>query len=134
MSIPDPIGEIVDLLLDDSNVAELADENVFGGGLPATARASMPQAAVVVKPAGGPGKRGYNRHRTTRVDTVCYGSTLKESWDVHLAVREVLEGLRRDGSIFWVIVSSDGTNAIDPVEQWPTCFASYNVMSADEAD
>jgi hypothetical protein len=130
VTIPDPISDLVALLREDSAVAALAGENVFGGGLPHDARIAMPQPAVVVKPAGGPGRRGYNLYRTTRIDTVCYGTTLKQSWDLHLAVRELLEELRRPGAIFWVTVSSDGANAIDPVEQWPTCFASYLVMSA----
>lgn len=130
MTIPDPIGDIITLLLADNAVTTLVDTNVFGGGLSDAARAGMPQPAVVVKPAGGAGRRGFELYRTTRVDTVCYGTTLKQSWDIHLAVREVLEELDRPGSIFWARIASDGANAIDPVEQWPTCFASYTVMSA----
>lgn len=131
--IPDPIGELVVLLKADAAVAAIAGARVFSGGLPESGRGSMPQACVVVSPAGGPGRLGYNRYRRTRVDTTCYGVSLKESWDLHLVVREVLELLRRNGSIFWAEISSDGANALDPVEQWPTCYASYVVMSADEA-
>jgi hypothetical protein len=132
--IPDPISEIVALLQADDDVSALTAGLVFGGGLPVNARADMPQPAVVVTAAGGPGRRGYNRYRRTRVDTTCYGQTLKESWDLHLAVRELLEGLGRTGSIFWAQTISDGANGIDRVEQWPTCFASYLVMSAAAAD
>ncbi len=134
MTVPDPISEIIALLEGDNDVFALCGDNVFGGGLPADARAALPQATVVVTAAGGPGRRGYNRYRSTRVDTTCYGSTLKESWDLHLAVREVLEGIRRSGSLFWAQTIADGANAIDKVEQWPTCFASYLVMSAADTD
>jgi hypothetical protein len=134
VSVPDPIGELVALLLDDSEVAEIAGQNVFGGGLPAEVRADMPQAAVVVTAAGGPGRRGYNRYRVTRVDTTCYGQTLKESWDLHAVVRELLENLRRSGALFWAQTISDGVNGIDPKERWPTCFAGYQVLSASDTD
>ncbi len=135
MTIPDPIAEIVALLLNDLDVTDLVGDLVFGGGLTSEARKDMPQPAVIVSAAGGPGRRGYIRTRRTRVDTSCYGTTLKQSWDVHLAVREVLENLRRpSATLFWAETISDGANAIDPHEQWPVCFASYMVMSADAAD
>jgi len=134
MTIPDPIAEIVALLQADLDVSEIAAGNVFGGGLPQTVREQMPVAAVVVTAAGGPGRRGYLRYRRTRIDTTCYGETLKQSWDLHAAVREVLETLDRDGSLFWAQTITDGVNAIDRVEQWPTCYAGYMVMSAADSD
>lgn len=134
MSIPDPIAEIVALVAADADVAAICADNVFGGGIPISVKEQMPQAAVVVTASGGPGRRGYTRYRETRVDTTCYGQTLKESWDLHLAVREVLENLRRSGSLFWARTITDGTNAIERTEQWPTCFAGYLVMSADATD
>jgi len=129
MTTPDPVSEIVALLKADAGVAALAAARVYSGGLP-TNGLSMPQAAVVVSPAGGPGRRAFLPYRNTRVDTTCYGATLHGSWQLHLAVREVLENMGRSGSLFSAIVSSDGANAIDPVELWPVCYASYVVMSA----
>lgn len=131
MTIPDPIGDLVSLLAADTATKALVGSRVYGGGLPPNL--SMPQPAVVVKAAGGAGRRGYNKYRTTRIDTVCYGTTLKQAWSVHLAAREVLEGLDRPGSVFWVTASFDGASALDPVTQWPTCYASYTVMSATVA-
>lgn len=133
MTIPDPIGDIVKLLKADTAVAASAGTRVYAGGIPEKQQAAMPQATVVVKAAGGPGRRGYNRYRQTRIDTICYGADPHESWLLHCAVREVLELLRMTGAIFWATPSSDGTNAIDPTTQWPTCFASYIVQSATEA-
>lgn len=134
MAPPDPIAELVALLSGDDDVSALAESGIFGGGLPPTVREDMPNPAVVVTAAGGPGRRGYNRYRTTRIDTACYGKTLKQSSDLHLAVREVLENIRRNGSLFWAHTITDGTNALDPVSQWPTCLAGYLVMSADQTD
>lgn len=130
MTIPDPISEIVALLEVNAAVTALVGDRIHGGALSKATREAMPQAAVVVTPAGGVGRKGYTLVRRGRVDTVCYGASLIESWKVHLAVREVLENLRRDGSLLWAEISSDGANALDPAELWPICFASYTVMSA----
>lgn len=134
MTIPDPVGELVALLKNDAAVTDLAGENLFGGGLPPDVRVEMPLAVVVVTAAGGPGRRSYSRYRRGRIDTACYGQTLKESWDLHAAVREVLEGIRRSGSLLWAQTISDGANGIDPRERWPTCLASYQVLSATDTD
>lgn len=130
MTIPDPIAEIIALLEVDAAVIALVGDRIYGGGLSEATRAAMPQTAVVVTPAGGTGRPGYTLTRFGRVDTICYGATLHESWQVHLAVREVLENLDRDGALFWAEISSDGANALDPAELWPTCYASYSVLSA----
>lgn len=127
MSPPDPISLILDLLKADAGVAALTSL-VYGGGVPAGVQ--MPQAAVVVKPAGGPGRKGFEGWRRGRIDTVCYGATLLASWELHLAVREALENMLRSGALFSVEVSSDGANALDPTELWPVCYASYVVLSA----
>lgn len=129
MAVPDPIAELVALLANTETVTTLAS-GVYGGGLPDTAKAVMPTGVVVVKPAGGPGRKGFLLYRRGRVDIVCMAATLYQSWQLHLAVRETLENLQRTGSLIDVAVVSDGTNAIDPLTQWPTCYASYQVTSA----
>lgn len=132
MTIPDPISEIIGLLKGDTAVDALVDGRV-GREITESENAAMPRAAVVVTPVGGPGRHGRLRIRYTRVDTTCFGATLKESWTLHLAVREVLESMGRDGALKDAEITSDGTNARDPVTQWPTCYASYRVMSATES-
>lgn len=133
MTIPDPIALIVDLLAHDVGVIDLAGTRVHGGALSAATRAAMPQTAVVVSPAGGPGRPGFMGIRRNRIDTVCYGETLHQAWLLHLAVREALETLRVDGAVRSLEISSDGANALDPVELWPTCYASYTVLSTVSA-
>lgn len=129
---PDPIAEIVAYLLADTAVQAIAGERVFGE-LPRDVNASMPVAAVVVTPAGGPGRPGVTKIRRTRVDTTCYGATVNAAWKLHLAVREALETLeRREGALISIEITSDGSAARDPVTQWPTCYASYSVLSDTE--
>jgi hypothetical protein len=130
MTIADPISDIRTLLLADTAVAGLVDTRVFGGELPEAESAQMPRAAVVVSPAGGPGRPKFMKIRHTRVDTICYGATLHDSWQLHLAVREALETLARpSGSVKAIEMSAEAANARDPVKQWPTCYASYRVLS-----
>lgn len=130
MSIPDPIAELTDMLLADTAVVALVDENVFGGELPVELNVSMPVAAVVLSPAGGPGRRRALKLRRTRVDTTCYGPTLEDAWALHTAVREALENMARTSTLLDVETSSDGSLARDATTQWPTCYASYLVLSA----
>jgi hypothetical protein len=134
VTIPDPIAELVALLQADPDVSALTGANVFGGELTREAKQAMPIAAVVVAPSGGPGRRGYLRVRRGRIDTICYGESLKQCSDLHAAVREVLENIRRSGSILWAQTIADGTARREPHTEWPICFASYQVMSATDAD
>lgn len=130
MTIPDPIKDIRDLLLADAGVAALAGTRVFHSELPESESTLMPRQAVVVAQAGGPGRPKTLKVRTTRLDTICYGATLYESYELHLAVREALETMsRRSQSAISVEMVSDGQNARDPLKQWPVCFASYRLLS-----
>lgn len=128
--IPDPIGELATMLAADTAVAALADTHVYGGELPRALNGDTPPTAVVLSPAGGPGRRKSLKIRFTRVDTICYGPTLEEAWALHLAVREALETMTRTTTLFSVETSSDGALARDATTQWPTCYASYGVLSA----
>lgn len=131
MTIPDPIADIRALILADPTVEGLVGaEGVYHSELPDSVSATMPKQAVVVAQAGGPGRHKTLKTRTIRLDTLCYGATLYESWTLHLAVREVVETLaRRSNSVISVETISDGANARDPLKQWPLCFASYRVLT-----
>lgn len=133
MTIPDPVALARVLLLADAAVAALVGENVYGGELPDSLNAAMPAKAVVITPAGGPGRRGTLAYRRNRIDTVCYGATLEDAWSVHLAVREALETMTASGALRSIETSSDGTLARDPRTEWPSCYASYLVGSVTAA-
>ena len=129
MTIPDPIGDLVALLKADAGVTAITSR-VFSGGLSQAQQASMPEATVVVKPAGGPGRPKLMLIRRTIVDTVIYGNDLKTAWQLHLAVREALETLRvPTGSVKTIEMASDAALAVDQMTQWPTCYASYHVLA-----
>ena len=130
MTIPDPIADIRALLVADAGVSALVGERVYHSELPESESPNMPQQAVVVAQAGGPGRPKKLKTRTIRLDTICYGATLYESLQLHLVVREALETLSvPTGSVKSVETVSDGQNARDPLKQWPVCFASYRLLS-----
>lgn len=130
MTIPDPIADIRALLAADAGVSGLVGTRVFHSELPESESPNMPQQAVVIAQAGGPGRPKTLKTRTIRLDTICYGATLYESLQLHLAVREALETLAKtSGSVKSIETVSDGQNARDPLKQWPVCFASYRVLT-----
>lgn len=133
MTIPDPIGDLAALLAADTGVTALAGTRVFSGGIPQAKQAGMPQATVVIKPAGGPGRPKLMLIRRITLDTICYAASLHEAWQLHLAVRESLETLGRPtGSVKTVEMASEAALAIDSSTQWPTCYASYRVLSTTQ--
>lgn len=129
MTIADPVQLIIDLLLAESSVTDLVDDRV-GREIPEGDGNLMPRACIIVTRAGGRGRRGTLKLREARIDTACYGATLKESGAVHDAVRELLEEYVHDGDLITVETSSDGVNARHPDTQWPVCYASYRVTTA----
>lgn len=130
MTIPDPVADIREILLADTGVSGLVSERVYHSELPDAESQNMPQQAVVVAQAGGPGRQKTLKIRVIRLDTLCYGATLYESYELHQAVREVVETLsRRSNSVISVETISDGQNARDPLKQWPVCLASYRVLT-----
>ena len=130
MSIPDPIADVRQVLLDDAAVTDLVGDRVYHSELPETESANMPEQAVVLALAGGPGRPKNMQMRHLRLDTLCYGATLYESQQLHAAVREALETIdRRSDSAISVETASDGQNGRDPLKQWPVCLASYRLLS-----
>lgn len=131
MTIPDPLADIRALLLGDTAVEALVGTRVFVAEIPEAQSAGMPQKTVVISPAGGPGRPKGLKIRHLRIDTICYGATLRESKDVHDAVREALETLSiPTGSVKTIEMAADAQNARDLVKQWPTCYASYLALTA----
>lgn len=131
MTIPDPIADLRAILLADTTVEGLVGaEGVYHSELPDVVSSTMPKQAVVLAQAGGQGRYKTLKARTLRLDTICYGATLFESYELHQAVREVLETLaKRSNSVISAETISDGANARDPLKQWPVCFASYRLLT-----
>jgi hypothetical protein len=89
----------------------------------------------VLKPAGGPGARGYQLFGKKRIDVTCYGTTLDESWEIYLAVQPRLHQLKRvvlqNVLLHEATEESAGSSGIDPFTQWPTTYSSWLLLAAD---
>lgn len=133
----DPIAAIRTVLLADPAVTALVDTRVHGGEVPAAEVKNMARACVVLNPSGGPGGEGYNEFGKQRIDTLCYGATLMEAWQVHLAVYTVLKQLRRQKAANVLLHSADpaskGASGRDPVTQWPVTLSSWLVLASEVA-
>jgi hypothetical protein len=139
----DPIRAVRAFLLADDDIADLVDTRIFGAAVPEELEDGMPQACIVLNPAGG-GLigRAYQNYGDTRIDVYCYGATLHEAHEVYLAVYGALKHLRREQVfvdlsdsvlLHWARASSKGVLATDPMTQWPTCLSSWQVLAAEVA-
>lgn len=137
MSAADPIAAIRTILLDDTTVAGLVSTRVYGGEIPDAQVKNMEETCIVIKGAGGPANPGggYQQYGKHRLDIVCYGASLNESWGVYLAAYAALKAIRRIVSEHVLVHSADvsakGTTARDPIKLWPTTYSSWLVLIAE---
>lgn len=140
MSDPvDPIAGVVAFLKADSAVSARTSGRVFGGELPRDQDTSMPRTCIVVLPAGGPRALGtaYQEYGDSRMDVLCYGSTLHEAWLTFLEARAALKALQREVHasvlLHWARESAGGHTGLDPETQWPSAVGSFQVLAAEVA-
>lgn len=130
----DPVDAVAQLLIADAAVQAIAGDNVFSGELPAELNAQMPTAAIVLNPSGGPGRRSYQQFGAKRIDVICYGPTVGQSWLLYLAAEGLLEAIERIVSqgvlLHSATCSSRGATAKDPVKEWPTTYSSWLVTAS----
>lgn len=141
MSAADPLEALRSILLADATVTGLVGDRVRCLSLHAddekalTAQTSC--AAIRLKPAGGPGARGYQQFGKRRVDITCYGASVDESYDVYLAVQPILHQLERVtvGTVLIHSATEESSAAVgvNPLTQWPETYSSWLVLAADVA-
>jgi len=137
MTDADPLAAVRALLEADAAVAAIVGTRVSGGELPEAETKNMPRPNIVLKPAGGPGEPGggYQDYGKTRIDVICYGSTLNDSWLLYLAAYTALKAISRVKSSGVLLhsaqVSSKGSTARDPVKQWPVTYSSWLVLASE---
>jgi hypothetical protein len=135
----DPVAAIRALLLADADTHALVGDQGVVDEIDEAIAPSMPKAIIVLKPSGGPGSPGggYQQYGASRIDLICYGATLYESYHVYLAVYGMLKHLHRVVSQGVLIHSatpqSKGSTARDPLNQWPVTYSSWVVLAAETA-
>lgn len=119
------------------DVADYVTDRVYVGELPEAQAKTMPRAAIVLSPSGGPPDSGYIPLARQRMDTRCYGGTPLEAMRVHLAMHEVLKYLVRGVRLNCLIHSVElngGPVSLrdnDIGAEWPMVFASYTVLASE---
>jgi hypothetical protein len=130
----DVIPALKDILLADSTVSDLVVKRI-GMEVPEADAENMPVAAIVLKPSGGPGNGGYQTTGKKRVDVICYGESLEDSWAVYLAAEAALNAIKRNVSQRVLVHSADvqakGSTARDPVKKWPVTYSSWLVLASE---
>lgn len=135
----DPIAALRTILLADPDLDTAVNGQVYGGEIPEAESKSMPVAAVVLRPAGGPSTPGggYQQFGKQRVDVVCYGHTLSESYAIDRLVYPILNAIQRQVADSVLVHSATceakAATARDPLKQWPTTYSSWLVLAAEVA-
>lgn len=141
MAVPDPVAALIAFLRADSNVAALVGTRVFAPELPRNQTGNMPQACIVIRPAGG-GFLGqaYEDYGDVRFDIDCYASDDRNphsGWTLYLAVYEALKHMRRsvqaDVLLHWAKSSSKGITLRDPDTDWAYTASSWQVFVSEVA-
>lgn len=137
MTPVNPLDGLGAILKADPDLAALVGASVFWPSLPRQTDPAMPAPAVVIRPAGGYMRYGGGTLPIgdPRVDTDCYGATLAQSWQVHLAVLTAFKRTIRATAggvlVHSVTVSSGGVTSVDPDTQWPLTIASYTAVISE---
>lgn len=137
MTVPDPLAALVAFVAGDAEVAALVGARVFGQELPAGEVQQMPRPCVVLQTAGGFGERGEAPVQRVRVDARCYGRTLHEAMQVHLAVygalrKRLLRSQQGDALLHSAILEGGPSPLRDPDADWPFVLSSWQIIAADE--
>lgn len=136
----DIIGAVAAYLKTDAHVAELIEDRLFIGRIPhAQVEAEdtfRPRKMIVIRQAGGVGKRDLLPIDFQRMDVICYGETMFDADSVRRAVWDVLTRLDRvrsgDVLIHHVNPVSGALSSVDPDIVWPIVVQSYQVLAATE--
>lgn len=131
---------ILALQSSDTMIATLGGTaRVHGSELPASRVASMPEACIVVKAAGGgigPGTSDTLPISVRRVDVFCYARTPLEASNVALAAVNTLKIWRRRTiqrhMVHWFNHASGPVSFRDPSGDWPCEIVTFQVQLADE--
>lgn len=140
MAQPDPVRALVAYLRAQPGIAGLAGSRVFTEELPQTENVRMPQAAVVVSPAGGGLIGNAQLYGDRRVAIVCYGTTTATARTLYNEVRAAMKNLRRElvsdtattrVLLHWARISAEGSSGRDVATNWPVCTSSWQILAAD---
>ena len=113
---------------------------VFRPSLPQAQDRLMPQACIVVRPAGGYKLYGVGALPVADpvLDLTCYGAVSQQSYELTLAAARVLRALRmsvwEQTKLFWCRIAGGPIPLPDNQTLWPACWLGVQVMHAEAAE
>ena len=131
-NIVDPIGAACATLGEGAALGEVVGDRIFGGSLPANRAEWMPQACIVVQPAGS-GTQGdvddTLAREVIRVDVVAWGKTEREAFvaseAAHHAAKYARRGVRGNVLVHSFIRQAGPIQFRDQDTDWPAVVRTY---------
>lgn len=130
----------IEVLREQSRVADIVGTRIFGSKIPADTSAVMPVGCIVVKRNGvasGIGASDRIEWTRARIDVFAYGRTDYEAEQVGLSAHHALKRFNGgsvvgDGVLVRTITHTAGPIQIeDPDTGWPALIYTYEVLHAD---
>jgi len=126
---------LIEILIDDTDVAALVGTRVFGIELSRSETNSQPRKAIVLSLAGGPGSSDYVEQSQNTVDMLCYGETPFEAERVRRTAHPVLKQITRvirAGVLIHSAISVGGPTTLrDRDTDWPISLETWQVSAAE---
>lgn len=124
-----------EILLEDPTVTALTGQNIYDYELPLEIDDTMTVKAVVITPAGGPGRFNNLAIHDQRITIRSYAETGSLAAQVDKAVfmcfKNMTPRTRNNTFVHWCNPSVAGISLRDPALEWSYSVSSYVVRSAD---
>lgn len=133
--VKDPVGILVQHLLDQTDLTDLVDKRIFGGAVPPLSADF--DSMVVIRLSGGPPEIYQEVISKPRFEIRTYGLTDEKATEVHWRVYRLINGklniLANDGRILSIWVSSNGALLYDQTLNRPFVVTFYESIVQLEA-
>jgi hypothetical protein len=99
----------------------------------------MPQACIVVRPAGGYKLFGTGLMPVAdpTLDVICYGTVEQEAYDIARpavsALRQLTQSVWENTKLYWARIAGGPLPLVDPQTFWPAVWIGIQVMHAEIA-
>lgn len=142
VTLADPAAALCAFL--QASVGDLLDQGpngplVYRPSLPEKVDPKMPQACIVVRPAGGYKLFGTGRLPVADpvLDLMCYGAVEQQAYTIAVASAQALRQLTmsvwENCKLYWAHISAGPVPLPDAQTLWSACFLSTQVMYAEVA-
>jgi hypothetical protein len=133
--VVDPISILVQYLLDQSDMTDLVEQRIYGGGLPPNS--SDYDNAITIRQSGGPTELDQETIAWPRFEIRCYGRTDEEAaevfWRLYRLINGKLNLMANDGRILSIWLNGAGIGLYDETVNRPFRLAFAQSIVQTEA-